>query len=372
MKDETKLPPLKKAFQPESELQEIYRWLPYQCNAKALDRLIDHVQALGPVQKKETPKTGTVESKVRSIRKAVGHGFIERADVVKLLRDCEECGQQWIYLFKPKKDDEKILRDPHSMLKQLFPTETPDFSSFTWPKSSIEIVDFRTEKKDGWILKLYEHSIAKKNVDSKRGEKRGNGVFRDWVDYEYQDAYLVHVIRWTPSKCLLEVRIDKEKSFGRKSTKDERWSSLVDKMLPALNLAGFQAWPLEERCTDFLVSRQDRKDHYRFGHVRLETYDKGKGSLFPYSAKEELDSDTGRSNAVDSILRNQGRLLECCINFKVTDGMQKPESLKEGVDNEVANDDELRTVVGGQKWNEISISSRISPELLNHVINSLC
>lgn len=370
--DEIKLPTLKKAFQPEADLQEIYRWLPYQCNSKALDRLIDHIQSLGPTQKKETPKSGTVDSKVRSIRTAVGYNFIKRDDVVNLLRDCEECGQQWIYVFKPQKGDDKILREPELMLRKLFPSGVPDFSSFSWPDSSTEIVDFRAEKKDGWVLKLYEHCIAKKTVESKRGEKRGNGLFRDWVDYEYQDAYLVHVIRWNPAKSLLEVRIDKEKSFGRKSTKDERWIALVDKMLPAFNLASFQTWSLEKRCTDLLVSRQRFKDEYRFGHVRLETHDKGKGSLFPYSSKEELDDDEGRANAVDSILKNKGRLLECCINFKVNDGMQKPENLKEGVDNEVANDDELRTVIGGQRWNEISISSRISPELLNHVINSLC
>ena len=220
--------------------------------------------------------------------------------------------------------------------------------------------------------KLYEHANVKKIIDSKKGESQRNGVFRDFTDYKYEDAYLCHVVRWVPKLGRLEVRIDKEKSNGVKSVKETRFRGVADMLLPAINLAEFHVWSLEEACMRMLRSREKNASLYRFGHVRLQTGDRGKTSLFPFDSKCSLDQDAGRRGAVGEIINNGGKVLEGCVNFKVPKELAKPQPLKQGVDAEVGNDDELRTIIGGEKWNELSISSRITPKLFDHVLAHFC
>ena len=369
-------PKLPKQFDLERDLSDIYKWLPLQCNEKPLSDLIEQVQGLSKFAKKEVLKGKNIDDKVRALRKAVGYNLIKQESLEHLLRDCEESGQQWIYLYSPKGKYLDLVSDPHSIAKKLFAgMQLQDFPRFEWPDNGLVWADFRiTPSKwgDNWVIKIYEHSKEKKIVESKDGEKIGDDLFQDWKNYRYLDAYSVHVVRWIASLSLLEVRIDKEKSMGRKSARSVRFNGVIDRMLPALPITSMTSWSLESACTKMLKKRTQVDAPFRFGHVRLQNGDKGKSNFFPFDSKSSLDKDKGRKDAVDLIFSNGGKILEGCVNFKVPLGMEKPKPLKEDVDSEVGNDDELRTIIGGDNWNEVSISSRITPTLLDHVLKHLC
>lgn len=370
------LPPLPHGFDIEHDLDDIYDWLPKQCNDAVLGDLISLIQDRDPRAKKEILKSGNIDHKVRMLRRAVGYGFLQKEELARLLHRCEESGQQWIYLYKPEEEYLDTVSNPEKIREDLeaYGTEL-QYPEIRINSNKTAWVDFRVtstpaNKKD-WVLKVYEHIRFHKKLAS-GAESVNDDTYREWVEYQFHDAYLVHVVRWRSGLGLLEVRIDKEKSFGRKSAQESRLNGVVDFLQPAIPINSITAWSLQDRCTNLLINRRSKKDLLNFGHVRIETEDEGKANIFPGDSKIPLDEDEGRSKAIDNFLQGGGKPLEVCINFKVLEGLGRPNAVKKEVDSESAKDDELRTIVNGKFWNVVSISSRISPELLDHVINSLC
>lgn len=374
MSDEKpKLPKLGKKFEYDTDLTDIYRWIPLQCNLEHLDSLLTEVQEQFPHARREVTKTGDMEHKVRMLRRAVGYDLLKRDRLVKIVRDCEESGQQWILLYRPKGDALKVIGSSEAISRSL-EIQNQNFPLFHWPREELVISDFRTDfpNTQDWQVKLYAHASYKRVIDNQNGEKVGDNRYRDWVEYERDNAYLVHVVRWRQSLGLLEVRIDKEKSKGRQTEKDVRFKSVIDALSPAFSIPSQLAWSLKDCCLEMLAKRSEYLSDFRLGHVRVEAKGKGKTSIFPYDSTRSVDDDIGQSEALNAQLQNGGTPIEACVNFAVAPSLGKAQKAKLEVDNENAKENELRIIVGGKLWNEISISSRITPQLLDHVITYLC
>ncbi len=370
---QTKLPKLSKKFDYEAILSDVYRWIPLQCNLDQLDALITEIQVNFPHAKREITKNGDMEHKVRMLRRAVGYGLLDRERLVQLVSDCEESGQQWIMLYRPKGESLKTIRSKEEVAS-LLGVQNQTFPSFKWPEEDLVFSDLRADfqnQKD-WQLKLYAHASYKRVIDNQDGEKVGNNRYRDWVEYERDDAYLVHVVRWRDSLGILEVRIDKEKSKGRMAEKDVRFRSVIDVLAPAFSIPSQLACSLKDTCLQMLSNRSKQAEVFRLGHIRVEAKGKGKTLFFPYDSTRSVDDDLGQSEALNAQIKNGGVPTEACVNFVVPPTMGKTKKAKLEVDNENAKENELRIIIGGKLWNEVSISSRITPQLLDHVITFLC
>ena len=79
--------------------------------------------------------------------------------LVDMLRDHEESGQQWVFLYKPTTAQKSRLAKLSSIAERLFEgIQTSDFPRFEWPNQGLIWADCRSVESNnnqGWLLKLY-------------------------------------------------------------------------------------------------------------------------------------------------------------------------------------------------------------------------
>lgn len=132
---------------------------------------------------------------------------------------------------------------------------------------------------------------------------------------------------------------------------------MADPVLGRVQLMPFQ---LNRALTEMIAGIKAHRKQFALGSVRLKDAKQGTVDFNPYDPEETLDSETGRSKAIDALIRSSAEGSRVIIKWKKCEETPK-DFPKEG----------LQTIVSGEDCNELIVGSRVSASVIDYVTNQL-
>jgi hypothetical protein len=200
------------AIQVDEKLEDLYELILRYCNLEPVQKLIrDYKDMELPKDKAEHLKiTGKNAREVvtENLKRAVDRKVIPRENVLRLLQEAEENGNQHIFFFTTdNKASLKTLSDRDVIAVKLLGQRWKESGRF--PRLRLQPKgycwsDFRPTGTGGWIAKLYGHDTTEEEAGVERREENERAR---WVKLITQDIRLVCLARWSPNVQLLELRV---------------------------------------------------------------------------------------------------------------------------------------------------------------------
>ncbi|EKK02296.1 hypothetical protein RBSH_02332 [Rhodopirellula baltica SH28] len=347
-------------------LPPLFQQIDLQCTGDQLHEFLHQIQQRSQEAERSINRSGSKDDQVQNLKSAVDARFVELPEVLDFLRKCEECGRQTIFLLEPKNDEVKNrLQDATTIATELFGEEWgPDyFPIHERPVEGIQWVDCRVKipgHPRDWCLKAYGHEVIEETIENKR-EEIDERHFRDIRDVEILDVNTVAVVRWRDPH-FLEVRVDKLRSSGFNEMRN-RLASIGQMLSPAINIqTECVSYSLQDSLRRLIDGRRAQaadKTVYRVTSIKFLDRREGSNELRPMMAGEDVDSDVGRTESIEALMKNGAKPSRVALEW--LDGEWAPDSLP----------DSLSTTVEGDSCDAVSIASRVTPEVLDYVINKL-
>jgi hypothetical protein len=345
-------------------LSGVYRWLKRQSNKDPIGDMLQEIQDTSDEAKKEINRSGSKDVQLTYLRQAVDKGYVSIERIYQLLHRVEETGQQRIYLLKPKDAVRDLLADGAKVATKLFGEAWGGdyFPSFEWPRSNYIWADVRLGLPglpNDWLIKVYGHSVKKIKTHEATEEELEDGEYVETRRYKKESTYSVNVFRWR-NPGILEVRIDKENAPNKKAA-NARYEAVVAKFAPVYDIERIASFSLKDLCRKMWLERQvegAENPLFSVGRVKLFDSDQGTITFRPQLRDEHVDTNLARSASLTKFLEHKAVPMESDILLK----FDAEQQARFGVES-------LPITIGGDRWNEIVISRRISPELYDHVIS---
>jgi hypothetical protein len=290
-----------------------------------------------------------------NLRDAIQAGKIAREAVYSLVSEAEESGRQHIFYFVPK--DERVkdaCNDSPRVASRLFGGPNwkveRNFPNYHLKSSGFEWADFRTVPTaspdlEGWVVKAYAGVTRQKHVGTR--PEPPNRIAKIFEEIPSRDVYLA---RWHPFG-LLELRLPLEK---RQRVLLASVRALWAAISAAVSSDDFEPYDLTPACRRIIDRYADHSDVYRLGDAHL------------------LDSGGGTTKI--SARRGEEHLMEVEDRRKATEIFEQCRLLVVvWLLNQASHDtgDQLRTVVGGSRPNEVAMVSRTTAKAVDHVTHRL-
>jgi|GEM_PF-3864252 hypothetical protein len=292
---------------------------------------------------------------IENLFEAVENNIIELHEIQNLIKDSEEFGDQYIYLFSII--DSKSA-NKYNDGKQIGNAIIPASVSRNFPKimknpSNLEWVDFRFPNRgleNSWLVKLYD----KKTREVKENERidASNGLRH--VTYRKKEARLVYIAQWDGDEEL-SLKISRTSFDSYKSLWKSR-KQLTDLLNKGVDLQrDFTKTDLSDTINNILINSETSRNIYILMSAKLTDSHNGSATISTYG-EDELDllSDVSRREAINAYLRGNGKARSLVVKF-----------LAEGSDNVLTKD--ITVVLGRHDINEMIISSKISPQEYKYV-----
>ncbi|TDN87314.1 hypothetical protein DET49_1123 [Salegentibacter sp. 24] len=299
--------------------------------------------------------SGNKPELVESLLGCVEEKIIDITEVQSLVKDSEEFGDQYIYIYRTISGiDEADYSDgeaiANKLISQNIRSKFPKIMDM--PSSGVEWVDFRTPNRgqeDSWLVKLYDKKIRRVREDEWVEESTG---FTHLV-YKEKPFRLILMAQWDSK--FLELKLSRTSSDSTASVLDTR-RKLEHLIAPAVFIQrDFTKKDLSQTIHKILVNWNSNRNIYKLLGVKLLDSHSGQATINT-NGEDELDllSNSSRKEAVDAYLNSNGKANSLAIQF-----------LKEGSGDALSRD--VNVIFGKNDINEIIITSKISPEEYNYV-----
>src|SRR5260370_5266404 len=211
----------------------------------------DEIRDLLRRHKEDHPKeilvSGTKDDVVNHLERAVAEGIVKRTEVLDLLQEAEENGDQHIFYFVPKSAAvARRCKNGQEVASLLWGDEWKEkmgFPRFTLVPSSHEWADFRVglrRKPNDWIAKIYGHEVQRRLF--KEETLVDDTLVRYYKKVEQRTVSLA---RWNEGNgpSLLEIRVPRCDS---KATLLFRREAICTRLNPALTEDDCLPWCLRK------------------------------------------------------------------------------------------------------------------------------
>ena len=325
--------------------------------------------------------SGNKPELIANLKRGVEKKLIPLHAVLELLRISEENGHQHIFYYKPTGAVRDKLRDFDAVMASLFGDEWDDkFPIFEYPKKGCSWVDARKGikgKPRDWVLKTYGTDSGYKKVR----EETSRGGKSKTLYFDLETYKIVCLVRWNDPD-LLEVRIDTE-GLGSVKKRVERLANMWKMLTPLVTEASVPKWSLERSLTSLVRDRKSEGVDYVIGDVTIKDSGRGTHRVQCPTIEESLDDVQSRGDAINILLADSGKGQSTIVHWKLPPQLFNRETVEDDDDESAsANgssdqkrnkkvDLELLTACGGRFQNEVAISARVSPEIVDHVTNRL-
>ena len=293
-------------------VEDLYAQLEDQCSGPQLEALIRNIQSRSEPARREINLSGPKSDKVRNVRRAVDHRFVEINDVRNVLFDGEEHGQQHVFMFKPRDDAAAAeLSDFEAIKLRLMEShgvQATELPRYEYAEETLNLVDLRVvdETNGCWIAKWYGHETQDK-TDDRQEERMPDGRLRETRIVSRREIKTVMLVRWRPPD-LLEIRIDRRGSRGAKDIK-LRLGAVWDALKPAVSPASMVSWSMfavaEKLIEEFAAADDAGKCDdlcFSLGSITLHDQLDGKMTIDPKDSAEPVNSEPNRIGLLKSAL----------------------------------------------------------------------
>jgi hypothetical protein len=299
--------------------------------------------------------SGSKSEKIENIFEAVEAGVIELSEVQALIKDSEEYGDQYIYLYTPIEGANlEQINDGESVANSLLPVGIrAQFPKIMQMPDQREWVDFRAPnrgKENSWLVKLY----GKKTREVKEDEEFDRETGRRIVTYQRKEDRLVFIAEWD-GKEELAVKISRT-SFDSPTSLRSSKRGFEQLIAPAVNIpTNFTHFDLSNVINNVLEKWEDNKEIYNLLSAKFIDTLQGHATFSTYG-EDELDllSEQSRKEAINAYLKGDGRA--CNVVFKL---------LADGSGDKLSQD--LTIILGRDEMNQVIIPSSISPQEYKYV-----
>lgn len=294
------------------------------------------------------------------LRDAIQLGAVTTASVYDMVAEAEESGKQHIFYYRPR--NTRVIdacNDGRAIAGRLFGVDWEaerGFPNYHIRSKGLEWSDFRVQAapqpgRADWVAKLYSGVMRQKHVDTIREDRdRSGGPSRIIKIYEEYLSREIYLARWHHFG-LLELRVPLEPSHKA------LWGSVLglwNAIDPAVSSEDFEPFDLMSACRRIINQYADHGDLYRLGDTHLIDPQGGSARISPRSGEDHLMHDDVRRRAIE--LFDQCRML--VVVWALDE--QRHDSK-----------DELRSVIGKIRPNEVVIGSKTTAKAVMHVTHQL-
>ena len=304
----------------ESDQEPFYKLL---ANATNVDQLRELLRCAKDAEPGEFKLSGTKESLVNQLQKAVVRGHILESALIDFLRDHEESGNQYIFYFVPTGVAEASVIGDHMRLgnellgmdweaERQFPRFLEMPEQPTW-------ADLRSDQ-DGnsgiqsWTLKWYEPKTTRSLISS---SPDGDCIVER---YRVERHRLVFVVKWHADQ-VLEIRLPRAISSTDSKVALRRSLEHVWHMLGvSLPAEWFAPWDLKPAMRRLHSDRANNQKQYK---IEATLYlDPQMGTVsFASPPDEDVYSDPMRAAALQAC-QVRGLCTDLCVQWLPTSGTQ--------------------------------------------------
>lgn len=305
--------------------------------------------------KEEIRLSGNKTEMTENLLSAVEKKIIPLSQVYQVIRESEEYGDQYVFLFKCIDQQTKVeCSDGEEVAKKIIPAgERAKFPKLMKLPNSLEWVDFRAPNRgvaNSWLVKLYDKKIREVKENEEISYTNGTRT----VTYRKMESRLIYIAYWNGIDQL-ELKISRT-SFDSYKNLDRSIKQIRSLIAKGVSIdKGFKLLDLTEVINNFLNKSLENKNIYTLLNTKLIDSQGGTATVNTYADEEfDLFSDQSRKDAIDVYLEKGGSATAVVITF-----------LKEGSSNILSKD--VNVILGRDTINQIIIPSNITPEEYNYV-----
>ena len=337
--------------QDSASLDDLLRLVKLVCTKEQVQGLLRQAKDIG---EKPVRVSGNFDAVALHLRDAIQTEVVTKQSVYELVGEAEENGNQHIFYFKPKSDRTlETCNDVERVAASILGAEWQSdrrFPRYFINPSGEEWADFRTTRMDesgksDWVAKLYSGTIRQKLIDTRK-----EGPNRIAKIYEETPSREVFMARWHHFG-LLELRVPLEKTHKLLIGSVQRLWRVIE---PAISSEDFEPFDLMGACRRIIDQDDDHKDLYRLGDAHFLDQTGGLTRITPRSGDHHLKQDRARREAV--------KLFEECRLLVVVWFL---------TDKDHGTKDELRSVIGKFRQNEVTMISKTTARAVMHVTHQL-
>lgn len=305
--------------------------------------------------KEEIRLSGTKTEMTENLLSAIEKKIIPLSKVYQVIRESEEYGDQYIFVFKCLNNATKdTCSDGEEIADKILPIgERDKFPKLMKLPDSLEWVDFRSPNRgvaNSWLVKLYDKKVREIKENEEINYTNGTRT----VTYRKKESRLIYIVYWN-GVDELEIKISRT-SFDSHKNLDNSIKLVRSLIAKGVSLEkGFKLLDLTEVINNFLNNSQKNKNIYNLQNTKLIDSQGGTATVNTYGDDEsDLLSDDSRKDAIDAYLEKGGSATAVAITF-----------LKEGSNNILSKD--VNVILGRDTINQIIIPSNITPQEYNYV-----
>ncbi|MGQ7944151.1 hypothetical protein [Flavobacterium sp. WC2509] len=303
--------------------------------------------------------SGNKLDNVNNLLDAVEKNIIPATDLQILIKDSEEFGDQYIYLYEPiNKTISQKYNDGNSIIDSIVSQSIKlGFPKLTIKPTKFEWADFRSPYrgvKNTWLLKMYDRKVREIKIDDKYDISKGQRV----VTFERTESRLIYLIEWTESEQL-EIKISRT-SFDSAKSLNESIKLIRNKIYnggQGINPeTEIKYVDLTDCVNNILKKSEDNEKIYKLISVTLIDSQFGRASIraFDDQGQSDLLSEGSRKQAIEAYLNGNGKADGVVVRF-----------LADGSNGELKSD--INVIIGRDGINQIIIPAKIKPQEYKYV-----
>ena len=303
--------------------------------------------------------SGNKSDLIKNLIEAVENEIIDLQYVQALVKDSEEFGDQYIYLYKTiNLEFNAHYNNGKKIADKLFPPHTVNkFPKLMQLPTKLDWVDFRFPNRgveNSWLIKLYDNKV--REVKENDNFDLNSGIRT--VTYKKEESRLVYIIDWD-GKGELELKISRTTFDSVKSLKQSlgQIQKLIYGVDGVVNVPGnFTKIDLANSLNNFISNSEINKKIYTLISANLIDSQLGMASIRAYDDHGESDllSENSRKGVIEAYINGNGKAVGVVIKF-----------LAEGSNGALKND--VNIVIGRDDINQIIIPAKIKPQEYKYV-----
>lgn len=299
--------------------------------------------------------SGTKSELIENIFESVEQNIFSVTEVQTLIKDSEEFGDQYIYVYEPINAN---LISNYNNGNQIGNLIIPSSERNNFPKifnipEEREWVDFRSPNRgdeNTWLIKLYDKKTREEKEDERVNLQAGTRT----VVYKKIHSRIIYIIEWN-KRNELEIKISRT-SFDSPKNLGSTLRKLEQLIARGINInQDFKYRDFSTIVYNMLKKWEENKNIYILMRSKLTDSSGGYADISSLGEDEvDLLSDDDRKNAIDAYLGGKGKVSNLSIKFLASGS------------NKILSKD-VNVIIGKHQVNEIIIPPSINPEEYNYV-----
>lgn len=309
--------------------------------------------------KNEIMLSGSKLDNIQNLLSAVEKNIITIFDVQTLIKNSEEFGDQYIFVYEPlNKSVISKYNDGDSVINSIVPASVKNtFPNLTLKPQKFEWADFRFPYRgipNTWLLKMYDRKVREVKTNETIDSSAGTRI----VTYERSESRLIYIVEWNENNQL-EIKISRT-SFDSAKSLNESLKLIRNKIYNGG--AGIDSHSeiiphdLTNSVNTLLIDSETNENIYKLLSVTMVDSQGGKAFFRVYDDQgdKDLKSEIARKNAIEAYLNGAGKADGIVIRF-----------LKDGSNGELSSD--INVTIGRDYINQIIIPAKIKSQDYKYV-----